>query len=94
MVSIYGTGAGQLFPVAADGSTTASSNPPLRFAAVSAAIGGQNSQVSYAGAAPGLNSGVFQVNALVPAAAIPGKVTVLVTIGGVSTQSGANMWVK
>ena len=93
-IAIYGTGAGQFFPVATDGSATGTSNLPLTIAPASAVIGGQSSQVSYAGAAPGLNSGVFQVNAMVPTAANPGKVTVVITIGDASTQSVANIWVK
>jgi uncharacterized protein (TIGR03437 family) len=93
-IAIYGTGAGQFFPVATDGSTTGTSNPPFTIAQASAAIGGQSSQVSYAGAAPGLNSGVFQVNTMVPTAANPGKVNVVITIGDASTQPFANMWVK
>jgi uncharacterized protein (TIGR03437 family) len=86
-IAIYGTGAGRFFPVA-------TSNLPMTIAPASAMIGGQSSQVSYAGAAPGLNSGVFQVNAMVPTATNPGKVNVVITIGDASTQPIANMWVK
>jgi uncharacterized protein (TIGR03437 family) len=93
-IAIYGTGAGQFFPVATDGSTTGTSNLPVTIAQASAVIGGQSSQVSYAGAAPGLNSGVFQVNTMVPTATNPGKMNVVITIGGTSTQPFANVWVK
>lgn len=92
-VTIYGTGAGELFPVATDGSA-ASSTPATPIAAVSATIDGLAASVGYAGGSPGLSVAVLQVNAVVPATSDTGKVKVAITVGGVSSQSGANMWVK
>jgi len=51
-------------------------------------IGGQSAEIEYAGAAPEL-AAVFVINARVPAGIQPGsKVPVVVSIGGVKTQSG------
>ena len=59
--------------------------------------GGKPAQVVYAGAAPGLVSGVMQVNFIVPA--VSGTVPVFVAAGGstdddvVSSQSGVSIFV-
>lgn len=51
-----------------------------------AAIGSANAQVVYAGAAPGLVSGVFQINVQVPVLVVPSLfATVNVTIGNQAT---------
>ena len=50
-------------------------------------IGGQTATVAYAGAAPGSVQGLYQLNAVVPATAASGEQPVVVTIGGVGSQS-------
>lgn len=94
VISIYGTGAGVSYPQAADGSTTPAVNTPMPVASASVTIGGQTAQVLYAGGAPGLVAGVLQVNAVVPAAANSGAAAIVLTVGGVSSQKGAQIWVK
>jgi uncharacterized protein (TIGR03437 family) len=50
-------------------------------------IGGQAAQVLFAGLAPGF-VGLYQINAVVPAAVSPGgSVTVVVTINNVSSNT-------
>jgi uncharacterized protein (TIGR03437 family) len=44
-------------------------------------IGGQPAQIQYAGEAPTLVSGVFQINAVVPDSIASGNQPVVVTIG-------------
>jgi uncharacterized protein (TIGR03437 family) len=56
---IFGTGAGQLNPPGVDGSVV---NPPTQFMYLEVS----NYQTLYAGAAPTLVSGVFQINFLLP----------------------------
>jgi uncharacterized protein (TIGR03437 family) len=88
VISIYATGAGQTGPTGVDGQVTGStlSHPLL---AVSVQIGGLTSNVLYAGSAPGLISGLIQVNALVPDGVVSGpSVPVLLTVGTAASQSG------
>src|SRR5579862_1484811 len=93
-VSIFATGAGQTTPAGVNGLLpTGPSYPPQ--AQVSVTIGGLRCQTNYAGAAPGLVSGLLQVNAQIPAGVTPGpSVPLLVTIGDVSSQPGVTLAVK
>ena len=86
IVVLFGTGEGQTDPPGVDGKLAAGVFPkPVLPVAVR--IGGLTAEVLYAGAAPGLVAGVFQVNARVPAEAPSGNVPVVVTVGGVSSQA-------
>jgi uncharacterized protein (TIGR03437 family) len=93
-IAIFGTGEGETFPQASDGTITSQTNIPQPVAAASVTIDGQPAQVQYAGSAPGLVAGVLQVNAVVPAAANPGSVQISLNIGGVSSQSQTIIWLK
>jgi uncharacterized protein (TIGR03437 family) len=93
IISIYGTGAGQTNPAGVDGMVTPA-NPPMTVAQTTATIDGQTAAVLYAGGSPGLLEGVLQVNAMVPTAARSGRVSVVLTIGGASSQAGALIWVQ
>ena len=66
IIVIYATGAGQTNPDSVDGRITGAQLPLPRLP-VTVSIGGVDAQVLYAGAAPGLVSGVLQVNARIPA---------------------------
>jgi len=80
-VSIFATGAGVTTPASVDG-IVASAPLPVPNAAVSVTVGGLPCQLNYQGAAPGLVSGVLQINAQVPAGIAPGPaVPVQVRIG-------------
>jgi uncharacterized protein (TIGR03437 family) len=54
-------------------------------APVSVRVGGMEAEVLYAGAAPGLVSGVLQINARLPANLAGGEAPVVVTIGAASS---------
>ena len=85
IVVLFATGAGQTDPPGTDGliPTTVLPHPVLP---VSVQIGGKSAEVLYAGAAPGLISGVLQVNCRVSTEIDPGKsVSVLLTVGGVTS---------
>jgi uncharacterized protein (TIGR03437 family) len=82
VVQIFGTGEGQLVPAVSTGSFTTLAGPyPAPVAKVTLTIGGVPAQVTYAGEAPGLVSGVIQVNAVVPASVGSGPQQVVLTIG-------------
>jgi uncharacterized protein (TIGR03437 family) len=78
IVSIYGTGLGL-------------TTPP---SAVTVAIGGQPAEVVYAGAAPSLAPGVFQINARIPAAIPPGNAAVSVTAAGAASAGRVTVAVR
>ena len=87
VIAIYGTGEGQLNPPGVTGSVTSSTGTtfPKPNAPVTVMIGGQPATVVYAGSAPGLVSGVIQVNVMVPTNIAPGNQPVALTIGGVES---------
>jgi uncharacterized protein (TIGR03437 family) len=66
VISIYATGGGILAPAGVDGGFWPLSPLSVLSAPASVLIGGVGAQVLYAGSAPGLLSGVLQINARVP----------------------------
>jgi uncharacterized protein (TIGR03437 family) len=87
-ISVFGRGFG---------SFNARGSDSLRHVAatVTAIIGGQNATVLYAGEAPGLTSGLQQINLQVPAGIEPGpKVAIVLTANSVATQAGVSVAVK
>lgn len=96
VIAIYATGEGQLTPAGVTASVTPSTgtNFPKPNAAVTVTIGGQPATVLYAGEAPGLVSGVLQVNAMVPAGLTTGNQPVVITVGGASSPSVVTAAIK
>jgi uncharacterized protein (TIGR03437 family) len=96
IVQIFGTGEGQLVPGVASGSFTPIAGPyPAPVGKVTLTIGGIPAQVTYAGEAPGLVSGVIQVNAVVPAGVGSGAQQVVLTIGNhTNTQQTITVFVQ
>jgi uncharacterized protein (TIGR03437 family) len=90
VVVLYGTGEGQTQPPGVTGkiATTVFPKPNL---SVTATIGGQNAEVIYAGAVPGVVAGEFQLNLRVPANSATGNVPVVVSFG--NNQSQVNLTV-
>ena len=82
MITFYATGGGLTVPASSDGAVTNSSPYPVPILPVTALIDGQNAQVVYAGAAPGMPAGVLQVNALVPTTVYGYNLQVLLSVGG------------
>ncbi|MGP8245338.1 MAG: IPT/TIG domain-containing protein [Bryobacteraceae bacterium] len=93
ILTLYMTGGGQTNPGGQDGLVGA---VPLPIAPVlpSATIGGQAATVTYAGGAPGIIAGVWQLNLQVPSGLAAGNVPVQVTAGGVSSQAGVTVAVS
>ncbi|MBK5292223.1 MAG: hypothetical protein JJE04_11165 [Acidobacteriia bacterium] len=94
VIVVYATGEGQTMPAGTDGSIAGATlkRPLLQ---VLAKIGGQDAVVEYAGSAPGLISGAFQVNLRVPDGVIPGPaVPVEITVGAATTQVGVTVAIR
>jgi len=89
-VSLYATGLGQTNPSGVDGAL-ATVPLPQPSQTVTATIGGQPATVQYAGAAMGIVEGVSQINLQVPTGLTPGANSVVITIGGVSSQAGVTI---
>jgi uncharacterized protein (TIGR03437 family) len=77
-----------------EGQTTTGGGPvPKPVASVAVRIGGAAADVQFAGGTPGGTAGVMQVNVVVPFG-ISGTVPVVITVGGVASQSGVTVVVK
>ena len=59
-----------------------------------ATIGGTNAEVTYAGVAPGLVIGVYQVNVRIPADAKVGNLPIVLTAGGAASQKSVTVAVS
>jgi uncharacterized protein (TIGR03437 family) len=93
-VSIFATGAGTTTPASVDG-FVASAPLPAPIAAVSVTMGGVPCLLNFEGAAPGLVSGVLQINAQVPAGVPPGPaVPIQVRIGSASSSPAVTLAVQ
>jgi uncharacterized protein (TIGR03437 family) len=93
VIVLFGTGEGATTPAGSNG-RIANSVYPKPALPVSVTVGGLPATVLYAGAAPSLVSGVFQVNATLPAGVASGAVAVVVTVGGASSQAGLTVSVQ
>jgi uncharacterized protein (TIGR03437 family) len=93
-ITIYATGEGQTVPSGVDGLITGSPGP-LPALPVAVQIDGLDTLVYFAGEAPGIVSGVLQVNAQIPNAANPGPaVSIAFSVGGLNSQPGVTVAVK
>jgi uncharacterized protein (TIGR03437 family) len=86
IVTLYATGAGQMDVSMTDGRVVVGQPFPRPLLPVGVRIGGRVADVLYAGAAPGLISGVLQVNARVPADVARGQMVPIQLIVGTTTS--------
>ena len=94
VVVIYATGEGQTSPAGADG-TVAGATLKRPLLPVRARIGGQDAVVEYAGSAPGLISGAFQVNLRIADTVIPGPaIPIEITVGASTSQVNVTVAVR
>jgi len=98
IVAIYLTGEGQTSPAGVTGKVTTVSTTgpvtPVPLLPVAVLVDGQPASISFAGEAPGLVSGVMQLNFQIPPNARSGSLSVLVTIGSASSQQGVTVAVR
>ena len=91
VIVLFGTGFGATG--SPDGSITTSASPLAT--PVTVTIGGAAAKVLYAGGAPGLVSGVVQINAEIPATIPAGdKVTIVVSVGNSSSPADVTVAVQ
>ncbi len=83
-------------PYFLDGALTISTPypAPLPPTPVLVTIGGEQAQVQYAGAAPFLVNGVFQVNAQIPTDIAPGSAAVALSVGGIASTQNVTVAVR
>ncbi len=91
VVTLFGTGAGVMAPLPQDGSII-STNDVTILAPVHVSFAGQDSVVSYKGAALNQPAGVMQISAQLPDG-VHGRIPVSVTIGS-QTSPDVFLWVK
>jgi uncharacterized protein (TIGR03437 family) len=92
-ITLWATGVGQLSPAGVDGSVVSDDSLPTPLLPVTATIGGNPAQVLYAGGAPRLVEGVFQINLLIPDGAAASSEVVL-RVGDQVSQSGLTVAVR
>jgi uncharacterized protein (TIGR03437 family) len=87
VISIYGTGEGQITPGGVDGllATQSVANLPRPLASFSLTIGGVTATYTYAGTAPQTFEGFFQVDAVIPANIGTGSQPVILNLGGTTS---------
>ncbi|MDR3703720.1 MAG: hypothetical protein P4L56_28990 [Candidatus Sulfopaludibacter sp.] len=99
-VSVYMTGEGALTPKVADGAVTCSAGCsslaqiPIPLLKVAVLVDNQPAAVTFYGEAPGLVSGIMQINFTIPAAAHSGAVSLVVSVGGNQSQSNVTIAVQ
>jgi uncharacterized protein (TIGR03437 family) len=94
VISLFGTGEGNVSPYLLWGDLSISSPYSTPLAPVTATIGGLPAEITYAGAAPLAPVGVFQINVKIPAAVSPGAVPVTVSVGGIATSKSVTVAVR
>jgi uncharacterized protein (TIGR03437 family) len=91
---MYAVGLGPVTPPVKGGDPAPVAPSSSTVAKVTVIIGGQPSEVQFAGLTPGF-AGLYQVNAVTPGGVTPGsQVPVMVSVGGTSSSGGIYMAVK
>jgi uncharacterized protein (TIGR03437 family) len=93
-ISIFGTGEGAITPQLGAGNLVLSTPYPAPVDPVSVTIGDNPAQVIYAGEAPTLPAGVFQINAQIPMGTTGNSVPVSVSIGTRGTGAQVTVAVR
>lgn len=93
VIVFFMTGGGQTVPAGIDGKV-AEMNPPAPASPVEVTIGGVAAAIEYAGQAPGLVHGVWQVNARIPPGVAGDAVPVTAKVGDSSSPPGVTIAVR
>lgn len=98
VVVLYMTGEGQTAPLGVTGGVTAvaAMQPvtPQPVLPIAALVGGQPASILFDGEAPGLVSGVMQLNIQIPPGVPSGNLPIIVSVGGNSSQTGVTVSVQ
>jgi uncharacterized protein (TIGR03437 family) len=95
VIAVYMTGGGQTNPTSSTGTVTPGGSTLYNVpGTVTATINGVNAPVQFAGAAPGLVTGVIQVNIKVPTGISGSTLPLAITINGTTTLSGPTVAVQ
>jgi uncharacterized protein (TIGR03437 family) len=99
VIAVYLTGAGVTNPGSVDGAVTGLTPPfPSLTQTVTVTMGGvavPAQSILYGGAAPGTVEGLTQIDVAIPSTVTPGPtVPIVVTIGGVPSQTGITVSVN
>jgi uncharacterized protein (TIGR03437 family) len=95
VVTLFATGEGQTNPGGVDGKLAPGVLPlPAPLLNVSVDIGSATLLPLYAGAAPTLVAGVFQVNVLIPANAPSGNAPVVLRVGTATSRPGVTVAIQ
>lgn len=86
LIVLFGTGEGKVYPDAGIGAVNVAAPYPKAVKPLFVRIGGQQTEIVFAGGAPTLAQGVYQINARVPMSVPPGDVTVEVVAEGGATS--------
>jgi uncharacterized protein (TIGR03437 family) len=92
-IELYATGLGVTDPVFQAGELAPGAAVRLRDP-VTVTVGGMDARVEYAGLAPTLISGLYQVNIIVPATLAAGDHPVVIRAGGLQSQTGVTIPVR
>ena len=93
-IQVYATGAGVTTPNSIDGQVALTPPFPTPVASVTAQVGGVDCPVTYAGGAQYLVAGALQVNVRIAAGVPPGEQPLVISVGGVASQSGATVSIR
>jgi uncharacterized protein (TIGR03437 family) len=99
-VQIYMTGEGQITPAGVTGSVTCRtgcatiSQIPIPLLPVGATVNGGPATIVFYGEAPGIVSGVMQVNVTIPPGTPSGPANIQISVGSPKTQSGITVYVQ
>ncbi len=95
VIAVYMTGGGQTNPASSDGTVTPGGTTLYKIpGTVTATINGVNAPVQFAGAAPGLVTGVIQVNILVPSGVSGNGQSLVITINGTASAIGPTVAIQ
>jgi uncharacterized protein (TIGR03437 family) len=100
IVSVFMTGEGQTSPPGVTGSVTCRTGCntlqqiPVPRQPVTATVGNRPATVTFYGEAPGLVSGVLQVNLIVPPNTPPGAAPLVISVGGTNSQPAVTLSVR
>jgi uncharacterized protein (TIGR03437 family) len=94
IVVLYATGEGQVTPVLPDGSLVPANSLTRPVQPVAVSIGGVPADVQYAGGAPGLVTGLMQINVRVPEGVAAGDAPAVVSAGGHSSPANVTVSVR